>query len=180
MFDATLKYLKIASPASKLELLVISLLGSCIVALSSQISIPLIPVPITLQSLSVLLIASTLGSKCGTIAIVFYLIEGIIGIPVFAGYSCGIKVIFGPTGGYLLGFIPAVYITASLLEKAKHRGVLSVFSIALVGEFALLTVGYLQLAYFFGFSKAYAFGIVPFLLGDLLKVTVFALLARKR
>jgi biotin transport system substrate-specific component len=129
--------------------------------------------------LSVLLVASVLGSRCGTIAVVLYLSEGIAGIPVFAFGSSGIKAILGPSGGYLLGFVPAAYATASLLEKTKNRGVLRVLLCGLVGELILLSSGYLHLSYFFGIQKAYLFGVAPFLLGDLLKVAVFTLLVRK-
>jgi biotin transport system substrate-specific component len=121
-----------------------------------------------------------LGSRGGVLAVAFYLAEGVVGFPVFAAYSSGIKVILGPTGGYLLGFIPAAYVTGRLLEKIQKERIFQIFLAGLAGELVLFAVGYLQLAYFCGVSKAYVYGVAPFLLGDLLKLIAFSLLVRKK
>jgi biotin transport system substrate-specific component len=121
-----------------------------------------------------------LGPRRGTFAVLFYLLEGIIGLPVFAGFSSGVHVIWGPTGGYLFGFIPAVYLCGALLQKSHDRKFFGVFIAGLVGALAILLCGYLRLAYFIGFSQAYTLGIAPFYLADLLKLLIFSLLIFKK
>ncbi|MDR0756197.1 MAG: biotin transporter BioY [Puniceicoccales bacterium] len=151
------------------------LLGSAVLFLSAQVTVPLIPVPLTLQTMAVLFIAS-LGAEQGTLAVLLYLLEGMFGLPVFAGLSFGIHEILGPTGGYLLGFIPAVYLSGTLLQKSHAKGFMAVFFAGLVGISIVLICGYLRLACFVGFSKAYILGIAPFFLTELLKLLVFSLL----
>ncbi|MDR2598543.1 MAG: biotin transporter BioY [Holosporales bacterium] len=151
--------------------------GACIIAIGSHICVPFVPVPLTLQTLSVLFVVSHLGSKLGACSALLYLLEGLAGIPVFAEFSAGPAVVFGPSGGYLMGFIPAAYLTGILLEQRANRTFLSVFLAGLAGEIILLFIGFLQLSYFMGFADAYTFGIIPFILGDFLKLTIFAMIS---
>jgi biotin transport system substrate-specific component len=138
-----------------------------------------VPVPLTLQTIGVLFTASILGARYGTIAVLIYLAEGIAGLPVFAGFSSGPSVVLGPTGGYLIGFALAAYITGSLVEKSKTKSFFAILKIGIVGELILLISGYLQLSLFVGYSNAYAFGVMPFLLGDFLKIMLFSLVTSK-
>jgi biotin transport system substrate-specific component len=89
------------------------------ISLSAQIAfnVPFSPVPITGQTLAVILCGAFLGSKKGSLAILAYLLEGISGLPVFAQAQYGLSHLFGPTGGYLLGFIPAAYISGYAVER---------------------------------------------------------------
>ncbi|MDR1522084.1 MAG: biotin transporter BioY [Streptococcaceae bacterium] len=151
------------------------LCGSFAIALGAQISIPFVPIPLTLQTMAVLFVVSMLGSKGGTIAVLLYLLEGIMGLPVFAGFSSGIWRILSPTGGYLLGFVPAVYFSGTLLHRYHNRSFGAIFLAGLVGILITFVWGYLQLAYFVGFSRAYTLGIVPFYAADLLKLLIFSL-----
>ncbi|MDR1475782.1 MAG: biotin transporter BioY [Holosporales bacterium] len=156
------------------------LLGSCFIAVGSQIYIPFDPVPFTLQTFCVLLLGLCCGSKIGTLSVLLYLTEGIMGIPVFAGYNSGISILLGPAGGYLVGFIFAAYITGAMSEKWSRKSLASVFVIGLVGEIVLLLIGYLRLAHFIGFSDACTFGILPFIFGDFFKLTLCAIIASKK
>ncbi|MDR2666509.1 MAG: biotin transporter BioY [Holosporales bacterium] len=152
------------------------LIGSLIIAIGAQICIPFIPVPLTLQTLGILFVAAALGARYGTIAVLMYFLEGISGIPVFAKFSSGISVILGPTGGYIIGFILAAYLTSRMIEKSKNKTFLSIFYAGFAGSVAVLIIGYLHLAHFIGYSAAYTFGIAPFIPGDLSKLILFALM----
>ncbi|MDR0633071.1 MAG: biotin transporter BioY [Holosporales bacterium] len=152
----------------------VSLLGSAAIALGAQATVPFIPIPFTLQTMALLFVAFTLGPNCGVAAVLLYLLEGIIGIPVFAGFSSGIHVILGPRGGYLLGFIPAVYLSGLYFRKLCNGSFPLVFLGGVIGSFIVLVCGYLHLSFFVGFSKACTLGVVPFCLTDLLKVLVFS------
>ncbi|MDR1560734.1 MAG: biotin transporter BioY [Holosporaceae bacterium] len=155
------------------------LFGSIAIALGSQISIQN-PVPTTMQTLAVLWIASAFGPKLGTQSVVVYLLEGACGVPVFSGYSAGVHVIFGPTGGYLLGFVPAVYLTGRLLQKSlANNGFWRIFLAGMAGECMIFLFGYWQLSCFFGFAEAYTLGVAPFFIPELLKLSIFSLLVVK-
>ncbi|MDR0625384.1 MAG: biotin transporter BioY [Holosporales bacterium] len=162
--------------SSKLLKLLGCFVGSGVIAISAQICIPLIPVPITLQTLGVFLVGALLGARYGAFAVLLYLAEGMAGAPVFAKFSSGLHVIFGPTGGYLIGFVFAAYLTGALFERLKKRTFFSVFLAGLAGELVSLLAGYLQLTHFVGYYKAFTVGIMPFIIGDFLKLTLFALL----
>jgi biotin transport system substrate-specific component len=130
-----------------------------------------------MQTLSILLTAAVLGSKMGLYTVLLFLLEGAMGIPVFSGFCSGITRLFGPTGGYLLGFVPAVFFVGKLLEMSRNRGFTRVFLIGCVGEVIIMVCGYLQLANFVGYHGALTLGVVPFLFTDLLKLIMFTLLA---
>jgi biotin transport system substrate-specific component len=164
---------------SKVQELLRSLSWSLVLALCAQITVPFDPVPLTLQTMAVLFIA-TLGAKQGMFAVLFYLLEGAVGLPVFASFSSGIHEILGPTGGYLLGFIPAAYLAGMLFQKSHSKNFGSVFFAGSVGIFAVLVCGYLHLAYFVGFSEAYSLGIAPFYSVELMKLLIFALVVFKK
>lgn len=164
---------------SKLNQAVTMLFGSIFIALSAQITIPLIPVPATFQTFAILLVGALFGPKLGSKIVLLYLLEGICGLPVFANFSYGIAKIFGPTGGYLIGFVCATYLTGYLLQHGWKRNNLLIFSAGLLGDITLLTFGYLVLAYFVGYKNAYLFGIAPFYLSGLVKLLLFTLTVRQ-
>jgi biotin transport system substrate-specific component len=153
------------------------LIGATVLALFSQIAVPWIPVPFTLQTLGVSLIALVLGPSEGLLCILLYLLEGACGMPVFAHFSRGLWEIAGPTGGYLVGFLPMVYLTGVLLSRLKTKSSVHFFVAGLVGTLPLYLCGYLHLAAFVGFSEAYRLGIQPFWMTGFLKGLLFSVLA---
>jgi biotin transport system substrate-specific component len=156
------------------------LAGSFFIALCAQISIPLAPVHFTMQTFAILLISQLFGARKGTYVVCLYLLEGALGLPVFANYSCGIGALMSPTGGYLLGFVPAAYFTGRLLECDTRKNFISYFAAGLVGKVLIYICGYLHLAIYVGFSRAWTLGVLPFLFSALGKLTLFSAIACKR
>lgn len=152
--------------------------ASLIVALSAQLALhlPFSPVPITGQTLAVLLAGAMLGSRRGALAVVAYVLEGIAGLPVFAGGVGGPAHLLGPTGGYLLGFVAAAYVTGRLSEYGWDRRAASAALAMLLGNLVLYAPGLAWLAAFVGADKALAVGLYPFIVGDLLKIAIAVLM----
>ena len=148
--------------------------GSLLLAVSAQFKIPLYPVPVTGQTLVVLLIGMTYGPRFGGITMTAYLFEGAIGLPVFAGGASGMAVLFGPTGGYLFGFLLAAVAMGYLAERGMGRSVVSTVIAMVIGNMVIYLCGASWLAGFIGFGKAMAAGVLPFLYGDALKLAVAA------
>ncbi|HKD47394.1 MAG TPA: biotin transporter BioY [Rhizomicrobium sp.] len=143
--------------------------GSLALALSAKIQVPFWPVPITMQSMVALLIGIAFGYRLGGLIILAYVAEGIAGLPVFAGITAGPAYIAGPTGGYLLGFLLGGAFAGWAVECGWGRNLLSAMLVMLLGHFLIFAAGVSWLAAHFGWSKAMAFGISPFLLATLLK-----------
>ena len=166
----------------------LALLGTVLLAISSKVKIPFYPVPMTMQTLVVLLIGVIFGWKLGIATISLYLFEGIIGLPVFAGTpEKGVGLIYftGPTMGYLLGFIPAVFFSGFLTTRFKYN-----FIYRLILNFAIFTFsisfiyifGLIWLLNFVPLEKVWALGALPFLPAEILKisiVTVFVTILNK-
>ena len=159
------------TPALKAFLVVI---GSLLLATSAQFKIPLYPVPVTGQTLVVLLIRMVYGPRLGGVTIAAYLLQGIIGLPVFAGGMFGIATLLGPTGGYLGGFLIAAIVMGVLAESGMGRGVMSTIIAMMIGNVVIYVAGASWLASFVGAEKALAAGVLPFLYGDVLKLAVAA------
>jgi biotin transport system substrate-specific component len=157
-----------------------SLFGA-LTAAGAYIIIPLPPVPITLQTLFMGLAAILLGSRLGALSQVVYLILGIIGMPVFAGGKAGLGVLLGPTGGYLTGFVIAAFVIGWMAKLKESGGFSWTCLCLLVGTFFVYLPGVLQLALVarLTMTKALAVGVLPFLVGDLFKILLTALLALK-
>jgi biotin transport system substrate-specific component len=172
-----------------LGLLVRVLLGISVVAAgigiltaSAWLSVPFYPVPMTMQTLAVLLVGGLLGPRLGVASVAGYLALGLTGAPVFHGGIGGAAVLAGPTGGYLLGFMPAAFLMglfASRIRAASSQRPgtwrdLAILAVgALSAEVAIYVIGLPWLAVLLGdFGKAVTVGVVPFLLGDLLKTAV--------
>ena len=137
-----------------------------------RIPLPFTPVPITLQTFFVLLAGALLGKRLGTLSQLGYVFLGGLGLPIFAGATGGLILLFGPTGGYLLGFILAAYVIGKVLsvkEKANFGWVVLAMAI---GSLIIYFLGAIQLALFahLGVKKALLLGVVPFLPGDILKL----------
>ncbi len=147
------------------------LLASCLMGLLSQVElfVPFSPVPITLQSFGVMIIAASLGSKRGVVALLSYLAEGALGLPFFAGGAGGILHFAGPTAGYLLGFVPAAYVMGYFFERGWKENVFKCGAVLSLGTIMILACGALWLSCLVGVKQALIWGISPFLIGALLK-----------
>lgn len=144
--------------------------------------LPFTPVPITLATMAVMLTGSILGSRYGSLSMMVYLLLGAFGAPVFSGYTGGFGKLVGPTGGYLLGYLLTAFITGLIIEKLNKKNNLYIHAAAMaIG----LSACYLLGTAWFMFSTntdlwpALVSCVLPFLLGDALKITAGALLTVK-
>lgn len=155
--------------------------GSWFVAALALISVPLpfSPVPVTGQTLGVLLVGAALGSKRGAASMMTYLGQGILGMPFFAGGATGWVVLTGPRGGYLLGFVAAAYIVGLFAERKLDRRLPTALLAFLLGHAAVFVFGVTWLSFFVGNSIAIQAGLVPFLPGMVIKTAAAALLLPK-
>ena len=149
--------------------------GSILIALLAQLEIPLQPVPITGQTFGVLLVGALLGSRLGAAAALTYLAWGAMGLPVFAGGSSGLARLAGPTGGYLAGFVVAAFLVGWLSERGWDRHILTTAIAMLLGTSLIYLPGIAWLSRFVGWDRVLQLGLMPFLIGDLLKVVLAAL-----
>ncbi len=154
--------------------------ASVFIALSAQIAfnVPFSPVPITGQTFAVILSGALLGSRRGSLAIVAYLLEGISGFPVFAQAQFGIIHLFGPTGGYLMGFIPAAFISGYLVEHGWGKTFLSTVGIMLLGSCVIFICGITWLAFVPGIDNVLLMGFYPYITGAVMKIMLAAIIYR--
>ncbi len=175
-------YADILCPSAKRHALLYDIVlvigGSLLIALCAQIAIPLpfSPVPITGQTLAVLLVGALLGSRRGGLCLLTYLVEGIAGLPVFAGGATGLAHLLGPAGGYLIGFTAAAYITGLLAERGWDRRTETTLLAMLLGNAVIYAFGLPWLAFFAGVGRVLPLGLYPFIAGDLLKSILAAML----
>ncbi|MBI5544995.1 MAG: biotin transporter BioY [Deltaproteobacteria bacterium] len=151
-------------------LLVAGFSGLIAVASQAAVPLPFSPVPLTLQTLAVLLAGMVLGWKRGALAVAAYLGEGFAGLPVFAGGSFGMVHLFGPTGGYLVGFVLAAALVGFLAERRWDRRPATTVLAMAFGTLTIHLCGVAWLSVFVPFSAAIAQGLLPFLVGDALKI----------
>ncbi|WP_343312750.1 biotin transporter BioY [Brucella sp. BE17] len=145
-------------------------LGILLLAISSQITVPMIPVPITLQTLVVPLIGALYGWRLGTATVLAWLGEAMLGLPVLAGGMGGIHHFAGPTAGYLAAFPIIAALTGYLAERGWNgRNVALAFVSFLAANLLCLALGALWLSSSIGIEKAVAFGVVPFIIGAFIK-----------
>ena len=156
--------------------LVLVLAGSMLLAASAQFKmvIPFSPVPVTGQTLVILMIGLAYGSRLGAVTVLAYIFAGLRGLPVFAGGTSGWVVMAGPSGGYLVGFLAAVFVMGLLAERGMGRNILSTALAMLAGNMVIYLFGYAWLASLIGPGKAFVFGVQPFLWGDAIKLGVAA------
>lgn len=161
---------------SILKRALLTLAGVFLLAFASQLSIPLQPVPLTFQSATVILIGMAFGARQGAAVIAAYLAAGALGAPVFAGFSFGPATFAGPTGGYLIGFLPAAYISGYIAEKGWAKNVISSFAAALLGASVIFICGIAMLSTFVGLQTAIAVGLMPFAVTEIIKLAAVSLL----
>ena len=161
------------------KIILIAVLGSLLLTISAKVKIPFYPVPMTMQTFVVLFLGLAFGYKVGLTTVTLYLLEGIFGLPVFANSpEKGIGLIYftGPTMGYLIGFLVAVYFAGlrrDLLNWSnyKYLNVLTVFSRLIVSVSFIYILGLLWLGYLIGWDKPiFELGAQPFLLAELFKL----------
>jgi biotin transport system substrate-specific component len=160
-----------------LGLLLLVLVGNMALIASAKLQVPFYPVPMTLQTMVVLLLALTLDTRVAFGTVLLYLAEGAVGLPVFAGTpekGIGLAYMVGPTGGYLVGFAVAAWLVGRVVEWRQDAQAMA-FA-ALGGMAAIYVCGWLWLATLIGAEPAFVHGILPFIWGDLLK-TVLAVAA---
>lgn len=150
--------------------------ASVFMALLAQLTIPLPIVPITGQTLGVLLVGALLGSKKSSLAMLAYVAEGALGAPVFAGGAGGIAVLAGPTGGYLFGFVVAAFVVGWLAERGLDRNPFTTALAMLAGQVAIYAVGLPWLSFYVPGDELLAVGLLPFVPGALVKLVVAAAL----
>lgn len=161
-----------------LRSVVLIALGTALLTLSAKINLPLPYVPMTLQTLVVLMIGAAYGWRLGTATVIAYLAEGAMGLPVFAGPVGGIAPLVGPTAGYLFGFVGGALVTGWLAERGWDRSVLRLFTAMALGHVVILAAGFAWLAFGMklGVEKAWLVGIVPFIAGSVVKSALGATL----
>ena len=152
--------------------------GSVLIALGAQVSVPMLPVPMTLQTLAVLLVGLTAGSRLGGSAVLAYLGQGAMGLPVFAGGAFGLAPLMGPTAGFLWGFVALAFAAGWLVESGLARGIWRTLAGLLAISAALYVPGLLWLTAVtpLDLARAAQVGMVPFLLGDAVKALIAALI----
>lgn len=144
------------------------------VAARLAVHLPFSPVPVTGQTLAVLLAGAALGWRRGALSQLAYLVEGAAGLPVFAGGTAGLAVLVGPTAGYLVGFVFAAALIGALLERPSRPGVPATLLAMTLGSAVVYLFGVAWLSHFIpgGLTAAIVVGIVPYLPGDLLKILI--------
>ena len=162
------------------QMVLISLFAA-LTAVGAFISIPLQPVPFSLQTLFTLLAGMTLGGIPGAISQIIYVFLGAIGLPIFAGFKAGIGILLGPTGGFLFGFICSAYVIGKMTEGKKIISIFYYLLAGLIGTIVIYAFGITQLSLVVDIEikKAIAIGVLPFLPGDILKIIAASFIANK-
>ncbi|MDD9988814.1 MAG: biotin transporter BioY [Spirochaetaceae bacterium] len=166
--------------ANLFRVLFLALVGSLLIAVSSKIKVPMVPVPMTLQTLVILVIGMAAGWRLGGLTVLLYLLEGAVGLPVFAGTperGIGLAYMVGTTGGYLLGFLLATLVIGLLAEAGWDRSVPLAAAAMLIGNVVIYVPGLLWLGSVAGWDNPILqWGLTPFIVGDLVKLAIAALL----
>jgi biotin transport system substrate-specific component len=154
-----------------LRMVILIALGTALLTFSAKINLPLPYVPMTLQTLVVLVIGAAYGWRLGGATIIVYLAEGATGLPVFAGPVGGLAPLLGPTAGYLVGFVAAAVTTGWLSERGWDRSAPLLFVAMGAGHLIILAAGFAWLVFGMklGFEKAWLVGIAPFVAASVIK-----------
>jgi biotin transport system substrate-specific component len=161
--------------------------GTIVLAISAKIKVPFYPVPMTLQTFAVMALAAAYGSRLAVLTVLAYLLEGALGLPVFTNTPpamAGPLYFLGPTGGFLIGFIPLALIVGMATDRGWDRSIPKLFGAMVVADVVLFAMGFAWLAWFaqlssggqgIGAAAAFTNGVAPFILADLLKIALAAL-----
>ncbi|MBZ9672579.1 biotin transporter BioY [Mesorhizobium sp. ESP7-2] len=155
----------------------LAIAGTLLLTLSAKTKVVLGPVDISMQTLAVFLIAAAFGMRLGVATLLLYMAEGAMGFPVFQGTpekGIGIAYMLGSTGGYLAGFVVMAAIVGWAADRGWDRHPIKLFNAMLVAEVVMMAMGFAWLALLIGPEKSWQFGVVPFIVGDLIKVALAA------
>jgi biotin transport system substrate-specific component len=167
--------------AAALRAVVLAVAGSALLALSAKIQVPIPPVPMTMQTLVVLIIGATYGWRLAGATVLLYIGEGMLGLPVFANTPPQVAspaYLLGPTGGYLAGYVAAAVVMGLLAERGWDRSLPRVVSMMILGHAIIFAFGLAWLAQLVGPTKAWAVGAAPFIVGTVLKTALAAALMK--
>lgn len=166
----------VARPWQGMGLAVIAVLaGNALLIASAKTQVPFWPVPMTMQPLVAVLIGLAMGSRLGALTVGAYLLEGALGLPVFAGTperGIGLAYLAGPTGGYLVGFLAAAWLAGLWVDRGRASTLAGRAAAMLCGFFVIYALGFAWLATIIGPARAVTVGILPFLLGDAVKLAL--------
>jgi biotin transport system substrate-specific component len=166
----------VAADANLVRNLLLMIAGVVLVAGAAHISISMLPVPMTLQTLAVLVVGATYGSRFGALTMLAYAAAGAVGLPVFSPTADGYPGIMGPTGGYIIGFILAAGVVGWFAERGYDRSPLSMLLPMVLGAAIVYVPGLMWLNGFVGdFGKTFELGLTPFVWGDSIKTIVATL-----
>lgn len=157
--------------------LLLAIVGTLVLTLSAKTRVLLGPVDISMQTLAVFLVAAAFGMRLGVATLLLYMAEGAMGLPVFQGTpekGIGIAYMLGSTGGYLAGFVVMAAIVGWAADRGWDRHPIKLFNAILVAEIVMMAMGFAWLALLIGPEKSWQFGVVPFIIGDLIKVGLAA------
>jgi biotin transport system substrate-specific component len=167
-----------ASRLSPLDVLV-AVASSLLLTMSAKVQVPFYPVPMTMQTLVVIGLGLALGPSRGLAALALYLVQGALGLPVFAGTpekGIGLAYMMGPAGGYLAGYISAILLAGWLARRGWDRNVFTVMLAALLAAAVIYVPGLIWLGTVVGWDKpVLAFGLYPFIPGDIMKAVLAAI-----
>ncbi len=161
---------------SLLKSALLAVVGSLLLTLSAKVQVPFYPVPMTMQSMVVLMLGAAYGSRLGAATVGLYLLQGAVGLPVFAAGG-GLAYMAGPTAGYLVGFLAAAFVTGAIVERGLGRSLLGLFAVMAIGHAVIFAPGFAWLAHLIGAEKAWLAGVAPFWAATLLKTALGAALA---
>jgi len=165
-------------PSVRARSVVLVAIGVLFTALLAQVSVPVpgSPVPITGQTLAVVLTAAALGPARGVAVQVVYLLAALVGLPFYAEASGGVEVVFGATGGYVVGFIPAAYLIGTAARRGADRKLLAAVPLFVAGQALIFAVGVPWLAFSAGLTAEQALeaGFYPFIVGGIVKAALAA------
>ena len=161
-----------------LKRLALILVGSLLIATAAQISVPMFPVPMTLQTLAILIVGLTMGARLATATLLTYLAEGAMGLPVFANGGAGLAYMMGPTAGFLLGFVAMAWLAGWASDRGLTRSFLGAAAVALVASALIYLPGLAWPALAMGktIPELMSGWMLPFLAGDTVKAVLAALL----
>lgn len=163
----------------------VAFLGSVLITLAAKVNVPTWPVPVTLQSMAIAIIAGAFGLRMAVATVTLYLAQGLAGLPVFAGAFAGAPYLFGPTGGFLVGFIAMAAIIGWLADRGAMRNVISAFGAMLAGGSVMFVFGFVWLLTMAGqaawidqsnaVASAFQGAVQPFIVWDIVKMAFAAL-----
>ncbi|GAA3745111.1 biotin transporter BioY [Leifsonia bigeumensis] len=150
--------------------------GAALTAIAAQVQVPLWPVPITGQTLAVLLVGSSLGALRGALSMLLYAVLGMVGLPVFSDATSGMGVILGPTGGYIVGFVFAAAFTGWIAQRSWDRRILRSLLAFAGGTVVTFAIGlpWLAMALGLNLEQTLAGGLYPFIIGGIVKAIIAA------